>query len=153
MLGPMTAGRPTEIPKSNELPTRDEILKVTKCFSSNGKVGTLALDVLTVAVKRAADDATTAGWLRTQEQVDGGPFSRPRKVLCLHDAAKTLRELDVARLKLSSKRVLDLTLEHDLNCYQDLPANMQVTILVNRAQRHHLTRLLAPFPGYRHVQQ
>jgi hypothetical protein len=147
----MTAGQPTEMPKSSRLPTRDEILKATKCFSSNSEAGTPALDVLKAAVKRATEDATTAGWVRTKEQLDGGYFTRPQKVSCERGVATALLELNVARMGPSSKRILDLTLEHELARFEALPARMQAAIMVNSAQRHGLTRKLAAFPRYKDV--
>jgi hypothetical protein len=59
----------------------------------------------------------------------------------------------VARQAPSSKRIIDLTLKHEKTRLQHLPARLQIAILVNRAQRLRLTQMLAPFPGYTHVQQ
>jgi hypothetical protein len=148
----MTVGQRTDIPKSSKLPTREEILKVTKCFSSNGEAGTPALDVMTAAVKRATDDATSSGWMRTKEQIDGGPFSQPRTIRFEHNAALALVELDFARTA-SSEEFVDFAVDPDLFRYEDLPARIQVAITANTAQRHGLTKKLAKFPRHTNIQQ
>lgn len=148
----MTVGQRTDIPKISKLPTREEILKVTKCFSSNGEAGTPALDVMTAAVQRATDDATSSCWMRTKEQIDGGLFSQPRKMRFEHNAALALVELDFARMA-SSEEFVDFAVDPDLFRYEGLPTRIQVAITANTAQRHGLTRKLAKFPRYRNIQQ
>jgi len=149
----MTGGRRTEIPKSDELSTRDEILKTTKCFSASGKAGRPALDVMTAAVKRAVDDGTSSGWMRTKEQIDGGPFSQPRKLLFEWPAAVALVELDLARMGPSSEYDLDYAVGHELFRYENLPVRIQTAITANTAQRHDLTQMLANIPRYKNIQQ
>lgn len=101
-------GRRTEIPKSDQLSTLDEILKARRCFSSNVEARSAPLDILTAAVKMASNDATNANWARTLEQIDGGPFRRPCAVRTQGDANGLLVELEVARSGPSSRRILSI---------------------------------------------
>ena len=141
-------GRRTEIPKSDQLPTPNDILKTRKCFSSNGEARSPALDILAAAVKMASNDATNANWVRTLVQVDGGSFSRPRVVRDQGDADRLLLELEVARAGPSSKRILDLKLEHETDRFQELPKRMEDAFMVNIAQRHGFTNVFARFPRF-----
>jgi hypothetical protein len=62
-------------------------------------------------------------------------------------------ELEVARAGPSSKRILDLRLEHETNRYEDLPLRMRGAFLVNIAQRHGFTNVFVRFPRFAHIEK
>ena len=108
--------------------------------------------MLVASAKMAIDDATTAGWVRTREQIYGGLARPPPFIKTADDADMFLLEFDLARTKASCKRVLDLTLEHERARFRELPARMKVAFSANRAQCHRLTKSFATFPQFACVQ-
>lgn len=95
----------------------------------------------------AADDATTAAWVRTREQVDGSIFSQ-RRELQINDVDAFLLEYDPRPL---SKRVLDVTLKAETTRLHELPARMMVAFSANRAQLYGWLPSLAAHPKFVHV--
>ena len=138
---------------TERLSTLDEILKARRCFSSNIETRSPALDVVAAAVKMASIDATSANWVRTLEQIDGGSFRRPRAVRSQDDAENLLLELEVARARPSSRRILWTKLHYELNRFEDLPEKMSDAFLVNIAQRHGFTNVFARFPRFTRIQK
>ena len=136
-----------------QLSTLDEILKSRGCFSSSAAPGSKALNILRAAVKMATDDATPAGWMRTKEQIDRGPFNRLPAFGTADEADVFLLELDLARAGPSSKRILEFTFEHEKTRFMELPARMRVAFSANRAQYHGCTDFLNGLSRFAHVKE
>ena len=120
-------------------------------ISSRGGTGDPAKKILRAAARMAADDATTAGWWRSKEQLDGGPFNQLPAFGTADEADMFLLELDLARAGPSSKQTLDFTLEHEKTRFQKLPEGMRIAFSANRAQHHGFTRFLNGLPEYTNV--
>jgi len=101
----------------------------------------------------ACDDATTSGWVRTREQIDGGPFRQPRPYSSADEADTFLLELDQARTRIVPRPILEITLIHEKARFRELPLRSRVAFSVNRAQYHGLTSTLAGFPRFSNVVQ
>lgn len=100
-----------------------------------------------------SDDATTPGWVRTREQISGGPFSQIQPCSTADEADTFLLELDLARSSVTTREVLDNTLKHEMARFRELPTRLRVAFSVNRAQRHGLTNTLAVFPRLARVEK
>lgn len=101
----------------------------------------------------ATDDATTAGWARVEEEIDGGAFNQPQTFATADEADLYLLELHLARTRPVTKQTLDLLLKHEKARFRELPTMLRVAFSVNRAQEYNLTSYLAMFPRFEHVEK
>jgi hypothetical protein len=107
----------------------------------------LVVDILKAAIKMASDDAASAAWVRTQEQIYGGGLGRPRKLSIFEDVGVFLLEHDIAASGPSSKQALDQAIQVEKARFQELPWKIKHVLTVNRAQIYNYTSLLELFTG------
>jgi hypothetical protein len=100
------------------------------------------MNIIKAAVKMACDDATSEGWVRTREQVDGGRFIRPMGLPCLTDQITYLLRYDVSTTKQSCRRTLRSEVAKEEARCRLLPFRVLIAITANRAQRHRYTKIL-----------
>ena len=106
-----------------------------------------SLLTLRAAVDLATRDVTSRQWLRTREQVDGGPFPGPWLHLQSRDEVKAfLIEYDVARSRLLSEyelRTQTAALKEDL---RSLSRPAYAGMIAQLARTHNYTSLLDKYP-------
>jgi hypothetical protein len=141
-LGPQTGGQRSEIPRSDRLSTVEEILKARECFSWDLEDRIPSRDILKAAVRMACKDATSAAWVRTKEQVDGGGFSYLRGSSSQDELFASLLQHDFAMSTLGSEQQLKYAVMCENKRLGMLPYAKKVAIMVNLAQWYNCTSLL-----------
>jgi hypothetical protein len=134
-------------------PTSFELKGYTFLTSVDLKINYDSGGAITSIVNMASDDATSAGWVRTKEQICGGELNRPRKLRTEEDVHLSLIEHDLAFARPSSSRVLHQAIRIETARFEELPWKFRVAFSVNKAQRYGLTHVLAAFSEFAHVQE
>jgi hypothetical protein len=127
---------------SDRLSTVLEILKARGGCSESFERRISSRDVLETAVKMACKDATSAAWVHTREQIDGGEFSYLGKSASCDSILASLLEHDIAMSGRLRKQELECAVRHQKRRLGMLPYPKKVVILVNVAQRYNCTNLL-----------